>query len=175
MIDTDRLTLRPWRDADREPFAAMGQDVEVMAHLGGPLSRRDSDQAVDRLMALQEARGHCFWVVERRADAAFLGFCGLKVGPDDTPLEGRIEAGWRFRRDAWGQGYAREAAAASLAWGFANIDVDRIYAITVAGNARSWGLMERLGMERRPDLDFDHPGLPEDHPLRPHITYVMER
>lgn len=176
MIDTDRLILRPWRDSDREPFFAMSQDPEVMTHLG-PLakSRADSDPGVDRSMALQAERGHCFWAVERRSDGAFLGFCGLKICNDPCPIEGDIEIGWRLRRDAWGQGFAREAAAASLDWGWANLAVPRIVAMTATSNRRSWGLMERLGMTRRADLDFDHPRLREDDPLRRHIVYVIDR
>ncbi len=175
MIETKRLTLRPWRDSDRAPFAAMGRDAEVMANLGALLSREESDAAVDRQIALQAERGHCFWAIEERASGEFLGFCGLKPGPEGTPIARDIEAGWRLKRDAWGKGFAREAAAAALAWGFASLDVTRIAAITVQANTRSWGLMERLGMTRRRDLDFDHPALAEGHPLRPHITYIMER
>lgn len=175
MIDTDRLTLRPWRDADREPFHAMCQDPEVMQHLGPPLGRTECDAAVDRMMALQSGRGHCFWAVERKSDFAFLGFCGLKIATDEGPVCGDVEIGWRLRRDAWGKGYAREAARASLDWGFANLPVGRIVAMTVDANRRSWNLMEWLGMSRRPDLDFAHPRLPEGHPLRPHIVYVIDR
>ena len=108
--------------------------------------------------------------------AQFLGFCGLKMMPEGIPgLEDTIEIGWRLRRDAWGKGYAREAAEASLHWGWDNLPADRICAITTPGNVRSWGLMERLGMTRRHDLDFMHPNLQPDDPLAPHITYEMLR
>lgn len=176
MIKTERLILRPWRDEDREPFFAMSRDPEVMAFLGPPAaSRADSDPGVDRMMALQAERGHCFWAIERKDDGAFLGFCGLKICTDPCPVEGDVEIGWRLRRDAWGQGYAREAAEASIEWGWANLDAPRIMAMTVAANRNSWGLMERLGMTRRPDLDFDHPRLAADSPLRRHIVYMLDR
>ena len=174
MIDTHRLTLRPWRDGDRQPFAAMGRDARVMRHLGPLLDTQDSDGSVDRMMALQHDHGMCFWAVERRADGRFLGFCGLKPGPADTPLHGATEIGWRFGSAHWGQGYAREAAEASLAWGWAKA-VPRVMAMTVDANTPSWGLMVRLGMRRRPDLDFDHPALPAGSPLRRHIVYDLER
>jgi len=176
MIDTERLILRPWREADREPFFAMSQDPEVMTHIG-PVAktRANSDPGIDRMMALQAERGHCFWVVERRADGALLGFCGLKICNDPGPVEGEVEIGWRLRRDAWGQGYAREAAEASLAWGWANLDAPRIIAITVEANRPSWGLMLRLGMIRRSDLDFELADVPDDHPLRHIITYAIDR
>ena len=176
MITTERLTIRPWRDSDREPFAAMGRDLEVMAHLGPLMTREQSDAGVDRQIALQASLGHCFWAVERRDTGAFIGFCGMKMMPEGIRgLEDTIEIGWRLQRDAWGKGYAREAAEASLNWGWANLPADRICAITTPGNARSWGLMERLGMKRRHELDFMHPALQPDDPLAPHITYEMLR
>ena len=175
MIETDRLILRGWRDSDRDPFYAMSRDPRVMAYLGPLAERTETDAAVDRQIALLARDGHCFWAVERRADRAFLGFCGIKPGPDETPIADKPEIGWRLAHDYWGRGYAREAAAASLAWGWAHLLGDSIYAITVRPNARSWGLMERLGMARRPDMDFGHPGVPEDSPLTAHITYEAKR
>jgi RimJ/RimL family protein N-acetyltransferase len=173
---TPRLTLRNWRDADLAPFNAMCRDPEVMAHLG-PLQTLDETRAIIiRQQALQAERGHCFWALERRDDGEFLGFCGLKIAPlGIAGLEDAIEIGWRLRRDAWGLGYAREAAQASLDWGFAHLPDDRIIAITTPANVRSWGLMERLGMVRRHDLDFAHPALAADDPLSPHITYEIQR
>ena len=91
------------------------------------------------------------------------------------PLIGEIEIGWRLRHDVWGQGYAREAAEASRDWAWAKLGLPRLVSITVPANIRSWGLMERLGMERRPDMDFDHPHFPPGHRLRGHITYAAER
>ncbi|CAM3219998.1 GCN5 family acetyltransferase [Sphingomonas antarctica] len=175
MIETERLVLRAWRDDDRAPFAEMGRDPQVMATLGPLMTREDSDAAIDRMMAYQAAHGHCFWPVERREDGMFLGFCGLKQGPDDTPIAGETEIGWRLRSDMWGRGYAREAAEATLAWGWAHLDRNSIYAITTPDNSRSWGLMERLGMTRRHDLDFDHPGVPDDSQLKAHLTYAASR
>ena len=175
MIDTDRLRLRPWRDDDRAPFATMSRDPRVMATLGPLQNRAESDAAVDRMIAHQAAHGHCFWALERRDDALFLGFCGLMVSSPGTPIAGRIEIGWRLRGDVWGRGYAREAAVATLGWGWANLAASSIFAITTPGNTRSWGLMERLGMARRQDLDFDHPAVADASPLKAHLTYEARR
>jgi RimJ/RimL family protein N-acetyltransferase len=175
MIETERVILRGWRESDVEPFHAMGNDPQVMEFLGPYLSLADAEGAMERQNDTLAALGHCFWAVERREDGAFMGFCGVKPGPVNTPIEGEIEIGWRLARPYWGNGYAREAAQASLDWVWANLDVDNVAAITVLGNTRSWGLMERLGMSRAIDDDFDHPNVPIGNPIRRHITYRVAR
>lgn len=175
MIETERLILRGWRESDVDPFHAMGNDPEVMEFLGPFLSRADAEAAAERQNETLAALGFCFWALERREDGAFLGFCGVKLGREDTPIHDEIEIGWRLARPYWRQGYAREAAQASLDWVWDNLDVDSVAAITAVGNAKSWGLMERLGMVRAPEDDFDHPIVPVGNPIRPHITYRIAR
>jgi RimJ/RimL family protein N-acetyltransferase len=175
VITTERLILRRWREADFEPFHAMCRDPRVMATLGPLMTREETAEQLRRGEARLAATGHCFWALERRADSAMIGWCGAIVGSPDLPIAGEIELGWRLAADAWGQGYAREAAQATLDWVWANLDVDSVCAITSVGNHRSWGLMERLGMVRAPEDDFDHPHVPADSALRPHITYRMAR
>lgn len=170
-ILTDRLILRPWEDRDRDAAWAMALDEAVMRYLPA-LDRAGSDAMVDRFMAMQAEHGHTFWVVERRRDGAFLGMCGM-AQPRDPLVE--YEVGWRLARHAWGQGYAQEAARATLDWAWANRNMPTIVAITVAANRASWTLMQRIGMTRRVEDDFEHPSLPEGHPLRPHILYRIER
>ena len=174
-IVTDRLVLRLFEDRDREPFAAMGLDPAVMAQLNGVIDRATSDAFVDRQLAAQATLGHSFWAIRLRADDAFAGFCGLKLGPEGTPIAGRLEIGWRLAHAFWSHGIAREAATATIAWAWANTSAPRLHAITVPANLRSWGLMERLGMTRRPDLGFDHPVFEPGHPLSRHCTYVLDR
>lgn len=175
MIETERLILRRWIDADRPVFHAYCSDPDVMKFLGPVQTRKETDAAIDRQNGFIDSHGHCFWAVERRDNAALLGFCGLKPGPSGTPIEGGTEIGWRLGSAHWGQGYAREAAMASIAWGWASLPDDAIWSITTVSNARSWGLMERIGMYRRPDMDFDHPNVPEGDALRAHITYCIDR
>jgi RimJ/RimL family protein N-acetyltransferase len=175
MIETERLRLRGWIRSDRAPFFRMCNDPAVMEYLGPPMSMGDVEDATERQNAFLARYGFCFWAVERKEDGAFLGFCGLKPGPEDTPIWGRIEIGWRLATAHWGQGYAREAAEACLEWAWANCDADRVWAITVSGNDRSWGLMERLGMQRHAELDFVHPEPDVADRLKPHITYSIGR
>ena len=173
MIETERLILRPWREADVAPFRAMSRDPEVMRYLGPLTDEATSRAGYERMVAIEAEVGFCFWAIERKDAAAFIGFCGLL--PGTSPIEGEIEIGWRLARNAWGQGYAREAAAAALDWGWANLDTQSIVAITVPANVRSWGLMERIGMTRVVDGDFDHPNLAAGDPLRRHLLYRIGR
>lgn len=153
----------------------MGNDPRVMEFLGPATDRNAVEAATARQTALQRELGYCFWALERLDDGAFLGFCGLKPGPECTPLAGRTEIGWRLATHAWGVGFASEAAQASLDWGFRQLAVDAIWAMTSPGNFRSRGLMERIGMKRLADLDFDHPAMAEGDPLRRHIVFAARR
>jgi len=173
VIKTDRLRLRQWRPEDVEPFDRFTNTQNVMRWLGGVQTREKIAEVINRLTGWQEERGFTFWAVERKADAALLGFCGIKIadGPGSS-VTGEHEIGWRLREDAWGQGYAREAATASLDHAFDVLGAERVIALTVVENSASWGLMERLGMHRRPDLDYDDPRYPE---LNPVIIYAIER
>jgi RimJ/RimL family protein N-acetyltransferase len=173
MIETPRLRLRNWREEDIEPFIRHTNTGPVMRWLGGERTSGDLERAVrERFMAWQEARGFTFWAVERRTDGELLGFCGLKLSDDEgSPVEGDMEVGWRLREDAWGQGYAKESAIASLDFAFGRLRAPHVVALTVAGNVASWGLMERLGMTRRPDLDYEGP----DWAQGTVIVYRIER
>ncbi len=172
MIETERLRLRNWNKGDLEPWLALNTEP-VMRWLGGVRSREASLATItDRLMPWQESRGFTFWAVERKADCQLLGFCGLKIADDaGSPVEGEIEIGWRLREDAWGQGFAKEAAIASLDHAFRLLGAEQVVALTVEGNAASWGLMERLGMTRRPDLDYQGPKWAEGKV----IVYLIRR
>ena len=135
MIETERLIIRPWRESDRADYLATCNTEAVTAHLGGPASVEDIDTALARIAKSEEEDGFCFWAVERKADGAFLGYCGLKVARDPgMPIEGDVESGWRLRQDAWGQGYAVEAARACLEWAWTNLDVERVVSMTVPAN-----------------------------------------
>ncbi|TDW93606.1 RimJ/RimL family protein N-acetyltransferase [Kribbella pratensis] len=153
MRTTERLVLRPFRESDLEPWAALNADPEVTQYLGPPMSREDSDRTARVINAFYEAQGFGFLAVERRSDGVFLGACGLSKEqwyPDD------LEIGWRLAREYWGHGYATEAAASWLEHGFATMGLPRIIAVTDSPNERSIAVMRRLGMT------FDHEAVLED-------------
>lgn len=162
-IETDRLVLREWVAGDAVRFGEVTNTPAVMKWLGGPLDAETLANTERRMLAFQADYGHAFWLVERHDDGGhlageLLGFCGLKRADAPTStFAGQFEIGWRLREEAWGKGYAKEAATASLDAGFGEFAAPEIVAITVIGNTASWGLMERLGMRRRIDLDFHDP------------------
>jgi RimJ/RimL family protein N-acetyltransferase len=171
--DTPRLTLRDWREDDWPVFREVTNTPAVMRWLGGVQDEAAFAAGRARIEAYRAEFGHTFWAVERREDGALLGFCGLKRSNQPGGPQGMMEVGWRLREDAQGQGYAKEAATASLDLAFNRFGAEEVIALTVAGNTASWGLMLRLGMERRADLDFDSP---EFDPANPRIiAYAITR
>ncbi|MCL6678775.1 GNAT family N-acetyltransferase [Sphingomonas sp. RG327] len=176
IAETDRLLLRTWDEQDLDEFIARTNTPAVMRWLGGVAPREQHEAAFERLKAYQRDFGHTFWIVERKSDAALLGFCGLKRvnHPNAGPITGDFEVGWRLREDAWGQGYAKEAAIESLDLAFERFGAPHVVALTVPGNAASQALMKRLGMKLREELDFvdsrfEHPG-----DLNPAIVYAIQ-
>ncbi len=174
-IETPRLRLRRWRDADRAPFAAMSADPAVMEFFPAPLTAAEADAFIDRIEAHWEARGYGNYALEERETGAFVGLTGLFDVFPTAHFAPSVEIGWRLAKPYWSKGYAREAAEAVIAAAFAEHDFPEIVAFTAKPNTRSAGLMQRLGMTRDPADDFEHPGVPEGHPLRLHVLYRLKR
>jgi RimJ/RimL family protein N-acetyltransferase len=175
VLRTDRLVLRPLRDADLEPFAALNADPQVMQFFPKPLTRAESDAVAGRMREHLARHGFGFWAVEAPGVAELVGAVGLLVPSFEAPFTPCVEVGWRLARDYWGRGYATEAASAALAFGFDRLGLDEIVSFTVPANLPSRRVMERLGMTRSPADDFEHPFLPAGHPLCHHVLYRLSR
>ena len=170
-LHTARLLLRRWRYADREPFAAINADPEVMRHFERPLTRTQSDALVDAIERGFAADGFGLWAVELRATGELIGFTGLARPSFDAHFTPAVEIGWRLARRAWGQGYATEAARAALEFAFGPARLAEVVSFTATENERSQAVMRRLGMSHDPAGDFEHPKLPPGHRLRPHVLF----
>jgi RimJ/RimL family protein N-acetyltransferase len=176
VIATGRLVLRPWRETDRPAYVAQATDPVMGEWLGGALSRAAAGPAFEAALVKNGAAGSWNWAVARLDDQAVIGALTLgRVMLAEHPLAGSLEIGWRLLPGVWGRGYAREAAAAVLGFGFAHIEAPEIVAFTAASNARSEAVMRAIGMVRDPARDFEHPALARGHPLRPHIVYAAAR
>ncbi|SDP06435.1 GNAT family N-acetyltransferase [Phyllobacterium sp. OV277] len=168
--ETPRLRLRQWRAEDRAPFFALNSEPEVYRYLM-PLTREGSDAMLDRIDAQFAENGWGFWALEERASGTLIGMCGLADIPWQASFTPAVEIGWRLSTPWHGKGLAREAAEAALAYGFQVLKLDRIVSFTTPANTASWGLMQRLGMQKTGE--FDHPSLPKDHPLCRHVLYEI--
>ena len=173
-LETPRLILRQWRDSDGDVIAAMNADPEVMRFFPKTRDRAESDAMIERLREKWRSEGFSFAAVEVKG-GGLIGFAGLSWSDFPPHLAPCVEIGWRLVRDAWGQGYATEAARACLAHGFGAMGLSEVVAFSVAGNRRSRAVMERLGMTYDPDDDFDDPDEPVDSPLRPLVLYRLNR
>lgn len=170
-VETERLRLRQWRPADRDPFAAMNADPRVMEYFPATLTRPESDAMADRCQSLIEEQGWGFWATECKATHAFIGFVGLHRPSSELPFSPCIEVGWRLALAHWGKGFASEAAKEALRVGFHLLGLKEIVSFAAVGNFRSRAVMERLGM--RESGTFDHPQVPEGLGLRCHCLYRL--
>ena len=167
-----RVRLRLWRDEDRAAFAAMNADQRVMEFFPKRLDRAESDALIDGIEAHFSRHGFGLWAIEA-PESPFIGFTGLAVPRFTAAFTPCVEIGWRLAAEHWGKGYATEAARLALAYGFETAALAEIVSFTSVANLRSRAVMERLGMQRDPADDFDHPSLPDGHPLQRHVLYRL--
>ncbi len=171
-----RLLLRRWRDDDLPPFADLNADPVVMEFYPSTLTREASDAFVQRVESTFETHGLGLWAVEVIGVAGsgdFVGYVGLWPATFEAPFTPAVEIGWRLRREAWGRGYATEAARVALDDGFDRLGLDEIVSFTAAINHRSRRVMDKLGMQHDPADDFAHPSVATTSPLRPHVLYRL--
>lgn len=167
--------LRRWRPDDVAPFVEINADPAVMEYLPTSLTPEETTALVERIEESFRTHGYGLWAVETQNGRRLAGFVGLAPVEAPYPFAPAVEVGWRLARVCWGQGFATEAAMASLRFGFDEIGLTEIVSFTSITNDRSRRVMERIGMTNDPDEDFDHPRLPDGHPLRRHVLYRIRR
>jgi RimJ/RimL family protein N-acetyltransferase len=174
-IETPRLLLRDWTDADAEPFAVLNSDPRVMEFFPKALDRAESDAQMAHIRESIADDGLGYYAVEVGETGAFIGFVGPGRPNLDAPFMPAIEIGWRLARESWGSGYATEAASAVVDHAFGSLGLDALVSYTTEWNRRSRRVMEKIGMTRDPRDDFMHPNLPAGHKLAPHVLYRIDR
>ena len=170
-LETPRLLLRQWREADLADWIAMGESESVMRYFASTLSREQAEAMFQRLRDRIEDRGWGLWAVEVKGGDPFIGFIGLAEQDLGLPWMPCIEIGWRLKESAWGQGFATEGAIAALAFGRERFET--IYSYTSAVNHPSRRVMERIGLHERPELAFAHPRV-ENPELQHHVVYSTD-
>ena len=171
-LETDRLLLRQWKEEDFDAFATMNADPEVMEFYPNIQSLEESFDMARKFQNLISEKGWGFWAVERLCDNSFIGFVGLHEPTFDLPVTPCTEIGWRLSRNAWGKGYATEAAKEALKFAFNELKLGQVYSFTSVGNLRSRAVMEKIGMKNT-NANFNHPIIPEGHSLSEHVLYKI--
>lgn len=176
MITTERLILRCWKDEDFLPFAEMNADPRVREFFPALLTREQSDAGILHAQANFDRDGFCMFAAELRRTAEFIGFIGLQTMDFVVPgvQQPAVEVGWRLSHRHWGKGFATEGARSVIQYGFESLHLSELVAITVPANVRSRRVMEKIGMQHFPELDFDHPRVSEGHGLRRHVLYALQ-
>lgn len=175
IIKTTRLLLRPWKEEDLEPYAKLNSDPRVMKYFPSILTRKESDESARLAASHIEKYGWGKWAITLIETGEFVGRVGLEEIDFEASFAPNIELGYRLAFEHWGKGYASEGAKASLEYGFKTLSLTEIVAFTPIQNLRSQLVMERLGMHHNPKDDFDHPKLPESHPLKQHVLYRISK
>lgn len=174
-LRTPRTVLRAWKDSDLPAWCEMNADAEVRKHFPSVHTEAEAVGEADRIRAQIAQHGWGFWALEVPGVTPFAGVVGLLVPAYEAHFVPCVEIGWRLARGTWGNGYAIEAARAAARFAFDVLDQDEIIAITVPANTPSRKVMERLGMRHDAAGDFDHPRVPEGHPMRRHVLYRLDR
>ena len=175
-LRTPRLLLRQWKESDADPWCEMNADAEVRKYFPKVNAREDSIGEMTRIRDGIVQRGWGMWAVEVPGVAPFIGFIGLNPPGFPAPWQPAVEIGWRLKKDAWHQGYATEGAMAAMQFAFAHLALPQVLALSVVPNTPSHRVMERLGMTRWRGMEFDHPRVPQDWPLKNHLVHrVTER
>jgi RimJ/RimL family protein N-acetyltransferase len=173
-FSTKRLAFRTWQADHRPPFAAMNSDAEVMRYFPALQTAEQSNATVDAWLVHFEENGWGNWAVELLCTGEFIGFIGLNIPRRQLPFSPCVEVGWRLKRAAWGHGFATEGAKECLRIAFERLRLDEIVSFTALLNTPSIAVMRRIGMNNA-NADFEHPAVPEGHPLRPHCLYKVSR
>jgi RimJ/RimL family protein N-acetyltransferase len=176
IIETPRLILRTEAAGDQEIWAQYMNTPIVMDHLGGPREQHKIEASFANMAAQRALHGFSFMLMQHKQSGDLIGNCGLRTVENPLApahIHGMMEIGWLLRQDYWRQGYAYEAAHATLEFAFERFHAPEVVAFTAERNEPSWRMMERLGMQRDKELDFDDPDYaPRDNPT---IVYRIKK
>lgn len=171
IIETARLRLRGWTDADVEACADILADPEVMRYQASIVPRDHSIAYAQSMREGLEAKPYGRWVLQAKDAPGFAGIMVLDDIPYEVPFSPKVEIGWFLGRNAWGKGYATEAGLALLRYAFDELKWPEVIAMTTANNTPSRRVMERLHMTYNESDDFTHPRLPDGHELKACVVY----
>ena len=146
-LETENLILRPFKDDDVDDYFGVLDSPEVRRwlHIPESLDRSDAWQQMAWFVGQWELRGTGHWALEEKKSGQFVGRAGLHR-PERHDWPG-VEVGWLLHPDYWGRGYATEAGAAAVRYGFEDLQVDKLFSCILPENHRSQAVAKRLGFE----------------------------
>ena len=146
-LETENLILRPFKDDDVDDYFGVMDSPEVRRwlHIPESLDRSDAWQQMAWFVGQWELRGTGHWALEEKKSGQFVGRAGLHR-PERHDWPG-VEVGWLLHPDYWGRGYATEAGAAAVRYGFEDLQVDKLFSCILPENHRSQAVAKRLGFE----------------------------
>ncbi len=175
VVETDRLILRTWKDEDVAPYYEINQDLRVIEFLLGPMTMEEVKNFIESCNKNFHKKKFCLFAVDIKTTGAIIGFIGLSEPTFNAHFTPCVEIGWRLGSQYWSNGYATEGAKAVLQYGFNKCNLNEIVSFTAQENTRSIRVMERIGMKKDFNGDFDHPKLKSDHPLSKHVLYRVQK
>jgi ribosomal-protein-alanine N-acetyltransferase len=172
-IETPRLLLRRWKASDLNSLVELNANPEVMRYFPAPHPKERTKQFYDLIQEEFSEYGYGLYAVEEKSSGIFIGYTGFHWATFDTDFSPCIEIGWRLHNHYWNKGYATEGAKACLAHGFTNLGFNKVYSFTTISNVPSQNVMKKIGM--RFFKYFDNPDIPDNHPQKPHVCYVIDK
>ncbi|MBN8827717.1 MAG: GNAT family N-acetyltransferase [Sphingobacteriia bacterium] len=170
-LETPRLILREWKEQDIEAFVKINQDPKVIKFLRGALTLEEAKAfIIGANMGILD-NGFGLWAAELKETKELIGFIGLNIPEFKAHFTPCVEIGWRLSSKHWRKGLATEGAKRVLEFAFKDLGIEEIVAFTARNNLASRKVMEKLGMTHDPKENFNHPKLPESHPLSLQVLY----
>ncbi|SDX60876.1 GNAT family N-acetyltransferase [Paenibacillus sp. CF384] len=171
-LETARLRLRDWEEADLATFAGLNADEEVMRYFPKTLSAAETEAFYNVIVAEFKEFGFGLYAVDVKENNEFIGFIGFHHATFESEFTPCIEIGWRLKKEAWGKGYATEGAKACLAYGFNQLGFRDVYSFTAVINTPSSHVMDKIGMQFI--RTFDHPRVDPSSPVHKHVLYHID-
>lgn len=173
VFETERLGFRRWNEEDKIPFAEINANRKVMKYFSNVLSRKQSDEFVDKIRDHFNEQGYGLWAVDIKGTRKFIGFIGFYTATFESHFTPCVEIGWRLDNKYWNKGYATDGAKACLEYGFNNLEMDVIYSFTSQLNKPSINVMKKINLEEVET--FNHPRIEKGDPLRLHVLYKIDK
>lgn len=172
IFKSERLGFRYWLASDLEPMAKINTDEKVMKFFPDVNSKEQTLNFIDRMQLQFEAKGFCYFAVDKLENNEFIGFIGLSEQNYKAEFTPCIDIGWRLKSSEWNKGFATEGAKKCLEYAFTDLKLEKIYSIAPKANSKSEHIMTNIGMKKL--YEFEHAFLTNNERLKICVLYEMK-